>query len=772
MQHTILSSVSYALIPDALFSTDLSSIAYIIDTDMTYEPIYSLSESLSETERARVRSLMRSVHPYISKNLTLPERRSLGDSLRRLMPASERKHDEHGVCNAISTLETIRLFAEKIDADRNILLAILFFPFVDEGLLTVEEVINDWGDDIGGLIKGMQKVIKYSSRNNAVHQDNFRGLLVSLAEDIRVIIIMIVHNLVLMRSINHHPDEAWVRDVAFEANFLYAQLAHRLGLYKIKGELEDLSLKYTNREIYSQIADKLNQTKASREKYIAEFIAPVKERLEAAGLKFDIKGRTKSISSIWAKMKKQKVDINGIYDLFAIRVIIDTPREKEKSDCWLAYSILADMYTANPSRMKDWISIPKSNGYESLHATVMGPGHRWVEVQFRTRRMDLVAEKGLAAHWRYKGVKSDSTDQWMNNIRDILESADSGPMQLMRNLKSDPYGKEVYAFTPKGDLFRLPKGSTVLDFAFQIHSNVGSHCAGAIVNSRHEKINYKIANGDTVEILTSSQQTPKQDWLGIVVTSKARNKIRQSLNESKINKATLGRELLERRAKNRKLELDEALLMKFIKKSGYKFSNDFFADLADEKIDVQRFLSDYCEIAAPASVPESRASAEDFELHTEEQEAPSQEVLIIGEKSIKGLSYKFAKCCAPINGDPVFGFISSDGVVKIHRTDCPNAANIRRRYPYRIIKVDWNGNSSGSRPVTLRIIGNDDIGIVTNITSIISKEKGCTLRNISIDSHDGLFNGYLVIGIEDVSGLNSLIRKIKTVKGVKEVTRS
>ena len=743
------------------------------ETTMKYRLNYSDRQELSREELERIKTLIRAVAPHYRKVFTSDEIVRLRAFIRPLLRSSRQAHDSHGICNVISTLDTLLLFAEKIDPDRNILLAILFYSFVDEGILRPEDVAAEWSDDVAGLLTGMAKVIRFSSKNNAVNQDNFRGLLVSLADDIRVIIIMIVHNLVLMRSINGHPDHQWVLDVAFEANCLYAQLAHRLGLYKIKGELEDLSLKYTNREIYAQIADKLNQTKQSREKYIAEFIAPLKQKLENAGLKFDIKGRTKSISSIWAKMKKQKVDINGIYDLFAIRVIIDTPREREKSDCWLAYSILADMYTANPSRMKDWISIPKSNGYESLHATVMGPANKWVEVQFRTRRMDLVAEKGLAAHWRYKGVKSDSTDQWMTNIRDILESGDAGPMQLMKDMKANIYGKEVYVFTPKGDLFRLPAGATVLDFAFHIHSNVGTQCTGAIVNSRHERINYRISNGDTVEIITSATQSPKQDWLSFVVTSKARNKIRQSLNETKINKAALGKEMLERRAKNRKLEIDEALLMKLIRKSGYKFANDFFADMADEKLDAGRFLSKYTELLRREEEAEmgQHISADEFELHRHTEETPSSEVLVIGEKSIKGLSYRFAKCCNPINGDKVFGFISSDGVVKVHRDDCPNAFNIRSRYPYRIIRVEWNKGTGGGRDVTLRIVGNDDIGIVTNITSIISKESDVILRNISIDSHDGIFQGFLVISIPDTARLTQLIRKIKTIKGVKDITR-
>ncbi|MDE7402467.1 MAG: TGS domain-containing protein, partial [Muribaculaceae bacterium] len=427
-------------------------------------------------------------------------------------------HDEHGLGYAQQTLLNALTFAQMVDPDRNILLTILTMPLITLELTNEEEARELWGEDVSLLHHGLVEADRYGDRNSVSNQENFRGLMLSLAQDIRVIIIMIVRSLVLMRSINNHPDDLWVRNVAFEANCLYAQLGHRLGLYKIKGELEDLSLKYTNREIYTQIAKKLNATKRSRDAYIKAFIDPVKKKLEGAGLKFEIKGRTKSISSIWNKMRKQKVDLPGIYDLFAIRVILDSAPDREKADCWLAYSILADMYTANPARMRDWISIPKSNGYESLHATVMGPENKWVEVQFRTRRMDLVAEKGLAAHWRYKGGKGDGTDQWMNNIRDILETADAGPMQLMKSIQMDPFGKEVFAFTPKGDLFRLSAGATVLDFAFHIHSNVGAKCNGAIVNGQHKRLNYKIQNGDTVEIHTSVLQSPKQEGRNIVTS--------------------------------------------------------------------------------------------------------------------------------------------------------------------------------------------------------------------------------------------------------------
>ena len=724
---------------------------------------------LSIAERRQYFELADQLSKQIKDKFPKDEAKKFKAFARGNLILSQAAHNENGISEALHTLTTAQLFAEAVEPDKNILLAIGLYPFLKEGLTDILSIRKEWGEDIAGLLTGLEAVDRFSNKNNVVNQENFRGLLLALADDIRVIIIMIVRNLALMRMINNHEDENWVRDVAFEANYLYAQLAHRLGLYKIKSELEDLSLKYTNREIYSQIAKKLNATKKERDAYIKAFIDPVKSKLEKAGLTFDIKGRTKSISSIWAKMKKQKVDLPGIYDLFAIRVIIDTPLEKEKSDCWLAYSILADMYTANPARMRDWITIPKSNGYESLHATVLGPDSKWVEVQFRTKRMDLVAEKGLAAHWRYKGVKGDATDQWMNNIRDILESAESGPMQLMKDMKQDAFGKEVFAFTPKGDLFRLPAGATVLDFAFLIHSNVGAHCTGGIVNGQHKKITQKINNGDTVEILTSSSQTPKKDWLNIVVSSKARNKIKQSLNEEIIRKADLGKELFNRRVKNRKVEIEEATLMKYISKTGYKHANDFFADMADGKIDPLRFLSSFLEDTKPKT-DINRVSAEGFQLQ-ENTRGEETEILKIGDKNINGLSYKFAKCCNPVYGDEVFGFISSDGSVKIHRTICPNARNIRERYPYRIIATSWSGTSGDMLPATLKITGKDDIGIVANITSLISKETGVNLRNITVDSNDGMFQGILVVAVSEAKKLNGLVKKLSTVKGVKDIQR-
>ena len=682
------------------------------------------------------------------------------------------RRNKYGINPVIHNIETSISLCENISPDRNMVVAILLYELCKTQYITVDELEKNWGKDVAKLVNGLLKVATLYSRQAAVESDNFRNLLLTFAEDIRVIIIMIVDRLTLMRAINHHPSEKYVQDVAYEANYLYAPLAHRLGLYVIKSELEDLSLKYTNREKFTEIARKLNETKIEREEYIKSFITPVKKKLEESGLVFEIKGRTKSIYSIWNKMRKQKNDIDGIYDLFAIRVIIDSPLNKEKADCWLAYSVIADMYQPNTQRMKDWLTIPKSNGYESLHTTVVGPKNKWVEVQIRTKRMDLVAEKGLAAHWKYKGIKSENNlDAWMNNVRDILEAAETGPMELMKNFKMDVYAKEVFVFTPKGDLYKLPLGATVVDFAFNIHSKLGCQCIGAKVNGKNQKLNYKLNNGDSVEILTSSNQTPKQDWLGFVVTSKARNKIKQTIHEMNNRAAELGKELLQRRLKNRKIEIEEATLMKLIKKLGFKTVTDFYDEIAKETLDVNDVIAQYELLEQKLTTPSYEIrSANGYTLQQDSVDK-SDDVLIIGE-NIKGINYKLAKCCNPIYGDEVFGFISAEGVIKIHKNDCSNANHIRTRYPYRIISTRWSGKIGSQFGATLKIVGFDDIGIVTNITSIISKEKNVLLKSRSIDSNDGLFQGYLCVSISDTQSLEALIKKLKTVKGVKDVQRN
>jgi GTP pyrophosphokinase len=701
-------------------------------------------------------------------------------AVRRLLQANAAtlRRDRFGLHPVLRHMHTAILLAERLSPDRNMALALMLYEYVRTGAVERAQISADWGEDVAHMVDGLLNVATLYSRKAAVETDNFRKLLLTFADDIRVIIIMIVDRLALMQAINHHPDAEAVRHVAAEASYLYAPLAHRLGLYAIKGELEDLAFKYSNREMFTRIARKLNQTKTHREKYIADFIEPVRRRLKAEGLNFEIKGRTKSISSIWNKMKKQKNDLDEIYDLFAIRIILDVPPELEKNQCWLVYSIVTDMYRPNPARMKDWISIPKSNGYESLHITVYGPEERWVEVQIRTRRMDLVAEKGLAAHWRYKGIKSEGgLDTWMNNVRDILEAGADGPLELMKNMRMDVYDKEVFVFTPKGDLYKLPMGATLLDFAFSIHSSVGSHCTGGRVNGKNQRLAYRLRSGDTVEIFTAQSQTPKTDWLNIAVTSKARNKIRVALKELAGRRAELGKELLQRRFKNRKIDIDDPQLSRAIVKAGYKNITDFYTAIADEKLDVNDVIDLYTSFdrTDDTTSGSTHISASEYvmpdPLADAEHTSQSSDILVIGD-NIKGINYRMARCCNPIFGDDVFGFVSSEGVIKIHRNDCPNADNIRRNYPYRLIRTRWSGKNGSQFAATLRIVGQDELGIITNLTSIINKEKNSSLRSISIDSNDGLFQGFVVVGVSDTSVLNQLIKKIKTVKGIKDVQRS
>ena len=729
---------------------------------------------LSFKEKKEFHELLGEFRAKYSSHFDAVEIDSLMGLMAQAKEAGMSPYDPHGLPRAIVTLKTLLLFAEQINPDRNCLAAIALYPLLQDGILDIVGLKKQWGQDVAALLVAMTSVGRFSHQGSSAGYENLRGLMLSLADDIRVIIIMIVHNLAVMREINLHPDEEWVRNVAFEAQYIYSQLAHKLGLYKIKGELEDLSLKYTNREIYKSIAHKLNETKRSRDAYIASFIGPVKKKLEEAGLKFEIKGRTKSISSIWGKMRKQKTDVSGIRDLFAIRVIIDLPGEKGKDACWTAYSIVGDMYPTDEKRMRDWLSFPKENGYESLHATVKGPDDKWVEVQIRTREMDEVAERGLAAHWRYKGGNVSSADRWMNNVRQILEN-EGDAMGQLKMARNDSESREVYAFTPKGQLFKLPPKATVLDFAFLIHTRIGAQCTGAIVNGQHRKINHRLESGDTVEILTSPIQTPRQSWLDIVVTSKARTKIRQSLNEDTLKKAAMGKETFERRVRNRKMEVDEALLNRFIRREGYKHATDFFAAIEEGKVDVGRLLTSICDYQQSAATQETvKVSAGEYRMQPQEEVVETgKSPLLIDGKSISGIEYRISKCCNPVFGDEIFGFFSADGAIKIHKKECPNVRHIAARYPERVVDVAWSGqNTDQSYLSTLRITGSDDLGIINNITSIISKDLGVDMRNLRVDSEDGVFLAVLTVSVRDISQLSSLIRKLEAVKGIKSVVRS
>lgn len=731
----------------------------------------------TDKERKFVISAFRELRIALADDLSYPEIRRIEDIIKGGIAAGKAHRDKYGINPSVRHLNTALLLSRYVGADRNMIIATLLYQICSDDYFSLEDVKAEFGDDVRSIIHGLKNVADLYKKQTTQRDENFSKLMMAFAENIRVIIIMIVDRLALMKAINHHPNQKFVFDIASESLYLYAPLAHRLGLYKIKSELEDMSLKYTNRDLYTQIAHKLNESKQERDKYIAEFIAPIKKKLEDDSFKFEIKGRTKSIYSIWNKMRKQNAELKDIYDLFAIRIIIDTPLKNERSDCWKAFAIVTDMFKPNPSRLKDWISIPKSNGYESLHTTVTGPGQRWVEVQIRTQRMDEIAEKGLAAHFKYKGVKSEkSLDDWMANVRDLLETSGKDTPEIMKKMNMDVYDKEVFIFTPKGDLFRLPLGATILDFAFAIHSKIGCTCIGGKVNGKTHKINYELKNGDTVEVLTSSTQQPKQQWLSIVTTSKAKNKIRQSLNEISNRSAEFAKELLQRRFKNRKIEIEEAILTKVIKRLGYKTATDFYNEISSEKLDIGQIVDNYVALKEKEDETQqiaSSRSAQEFVMQPPAlSSSESSDVVIIGE-GIKGINFKLSKCCMPIQGDDIMGFIASDGAIKIHKRGCPNARHLMNRYPYRTIKAAWSEIVGGNQfAVPLSIIGNDDIGIVNNITSLITKEKSVSLRSIAIDSNDGLFQGRLVVGVNDTVSLNNLIKKITAIKGVKDVRRN
>lgn len=727
----------------------------------------------TEEEKHACEALTKEIHEMLNDTLTGTDVERLRTHIHSEIEARHIERDRFGLNPVLKALMTAKVAVGDIGLRRDSLLAIMLYESVLRGHYDTTLARKDFGEGVATILQGLVRVQELYSKTPVVESENFRNLLLSFAEDMRVVLIMIADRVCLMRQIRDTPNKEAQHEVAEEASYLYAPLAHKLGLYQLKSELEDLSLKYLEHDAYYLIKEKLNATKRSRDAYIERFIGPVSKHLTEAGLKFHIKGRTKSIHSIWQKMKKQKCGVDGIYDIFAIRIILDSPLEKEKMQCWQAYSIVTDMYQPNPKRLRDWISVPKSNGYECLHITVLGPEQKWVEVQIRTERMDEVAEHGLAAHWRYKGVKADGggMEEWLASIRTALEAGDN--LEVMDQFKLDLYEDEVYAFTPKGDLLKFPKGATVLDFAYHIHSRVGDTCVGGKVNGKNVSFRTPLHSGDTVEILTASNQTPKPEWLRILVTSRARAKLRLSLKETRQKQGLYAKELLERRLKNKKLDYDEATVAHLIRKMGFKEQSDFYHQIAEGRLDPTRVLDEYQALVDQSQVKEREAeSAENFEYaHPATTEAKKNDDVLIIDKSLKGIDFSLARCCHPIYGDKVFGFVTVNGGIKIHRADCPNAAEMQRRFGYRIVRAQWSGKGSSHYDITLRVIGNDDIGIVSNITNIISKDEKIVMRSINIDSHDGLFSGNLVVQLDDKSKLNLLIKKLRTVKGVKQVIR-
>lgn len=728
---------------------------------------------LTLEEKKELFGLIRELRKNAEGKLSSSDYRFVRERITDSVKQGKITRDGLGFNPIIIELKTAMLVSQEIGYQREIIISILINRCIQAGTATIEEMKEELGESAVKILENLAQINSIYAKSPTIETENFRKLLLSFTNDMRVILIMIANRLVLLRSLFCSTDDEARKLVAREASKLYIPLAHKLGFYKLKSEMEDLALRYTETEIYAELSRKVEETAASREDYIASFIKPIERQLMMQPhLKYRIKGRTKSINSIWQKMKKQQRPFEQIYDLFAIRIIIDSEPKNEKSECWHVYSIIADMYTPNPHRLRDWLSVPKSNGYESLHTTVMGPEGRWVEVQIRTERMDAVAEHGLAAHWRYKGVKSEQgLDNLLASIRDTLENM--GEEESNDNkFKMELYKDEMFIFSPKGDLFRLSKGATILDFAFSIHTGLGCKCTGALVNGRNVPIRHVLNNGDQVEIITSNSQTPKQAWLNIARTSRARNKIRQALKEISSRQADMGREAVIRKLKNHKIEFDESIMDHLIRKMGYKRLSDFFQKVAEGHIDIADVLKRYQAIQNPESEnAEHTRSAGEFTFVDKESKS-SNDVLVI-ERNLKGVDYKLAKCCAPIFGDEIFGFVTINGGISIHRRDCTNAKQLIERYPYRVIEARWSEVENGGAqfPVSLRIVGHDDIGIVNNITSIISQEKDVIMRGINIESHDTLFSGTLQLLINDRLKLNKLIAKIEGIKGVKQVKR-
>ena len=727
-------------------------------------------------EREQTLTILERLRTAVGNTFSAQDEKLIREDIHHAFINHQISRDVFGLNPILYALQTAEIAVNEIGLRRDGVIAILMQTSVVDGYQTLDDIEKKYGEGVAHIIRGLLRINELYKRNPVIESENFRNLLISFSEDMRVILIMIANRVNMMRQIRDTDQLEAKQRVSEEASYLYAPLAHKLGLYKLKSELEDLSLKYLEHDAYYMIKEKLNATKASRDAYIARFIKPIQEKLDAVGLKYHMKGRTKSIHSIWQKMKKQQCGFEGVYDLFAIRIILDSPRDKEYMLCWQVFALITAMYQPNPKRMRDWLSVPKSNGYESLHTTVLGPENKWVEVQIRTERMDEIAEHGLAAHWRYKGIKSEKggIDEWLANIRSALENNDD--LQLMDQFKMDLKEDEVYVFTPKGDLLNFPKGATVLDFAYYIHSRIGNTCVGGKINGRAVSFRQELHSGDQIEILTQSNQKPRQEWINIVKTSKAKAKIRLAIKETQKKEGLFAKELLERRFKNRKLEIEESIMARTIKKMGYKENSDFYKDIAEEKIDpnsiIEKYIAERDHDLNVTNTTRPAASAAEFEYEnpTEEMMRQNDDVLVIDE-NLKGIDFELAHCCHPIYGDPIFGFVTVSKGIKVHRSDCPNAKELQRRFGYRSVKAKWSGKGTSKYAITLRIFGNDDIGIVSNITNIISYEDKLVMRGINFSSKDGLFSGNITVMIDDASRTEALIKKLSAVKGVKQVMR-
>jgi len=662
-----------------------------------------------------------------------------------------------------------RIAASEIGLGTTSVVCALLHDVVEDTELNIEDMEQMFGEKVASIIDGLTKISGVFDNTSSLQAENFRKMLLTLSDDVRVILIKLADRLHNMRTLGVMRRDKQLR-ISSETLYLYAPLAHRLGLYTIKSELEDLGLKYTEPKVYQLIQKKLKDSKLERQRYISNFTVPVKQALKTEDLKFQVKGRTKSIYSIWNKMQKKHVEFEEVYDLFAIRIILNSPKRKEKADCWRAYSSITDYYKPNPDRLRDWVSTPKANGYESLHTTVMGPKGKWVEVQIRSERMDDIAEKGYAAHWKYKSASSEGAlDQWINRIQELLENPEPDALDFIDDFKMNLFSDEIFVFTPMGELRTLPAGATALDFAYDIHSQIGNQCIGTKVNLRLVPLSHELKSGDQVEVITSKKNKPKEDRLNYVITARAKTKIKASIKAEQKKAAIDGKEILERKMKNLKIHVDSANINKLLVFYGLKDSQDMFYRVAIGNLDLKKLKDFTLEQGKIKSSPNKAKSGKSLEELVKKTRGKSQ-TLVIGEE-LQKIDYKLSPCCNPIPGDDVFGFITISEGIKIHRVNCPNAIQMMSNNAYRIVKARWTNQELLAFLVGLKITGIDDMGLVNNITKIISTDLNVNMRSIGFDSDDGIFEGTIMLYVQDTNHLTGLIDKLKKVEGVKGVDR-
>ncbi|MFZ4262983.1 RelA/SpoT family protein [Sphingobacterium sp. HJSM2_6] len=721
-------------------------------------------EAENKEIRKRYRALLRACKPTLQKG-DKQQIRMAFDLALESHKDMRRKSGEPYIYHPIAVAQ---IAAEEIGLGTTSIVCALLHDVVEDTSITLQDIEEQFGKKVVRIIDGLTKISGIFDPNSSMQAENFRKMLLTLADDVRVILIKLADRLHNMRTMEFMARHKQLK-IASETSYLYAPLAHRLGLYAIKSELEDLSMKFTDPDTYKFIAKKLNEKKAERERFIADFISPVNEILAEEGIHASIFGRPKSIHSIWNKMRKKSIPFEEVYDLFAIRIIIDSEDEKEKTECWKVYSIVTDLYRPNPDRLRDWISSPKANGYESLHTTVMGPKGQWVEVQIRTRRMNEIAEKGFAAHWKYKESNSDNgLDQWIQKVRDILNNPEPNALDFIDDFKMNLFSDEIFIFTPKGTLVQLPNGATALDFAFEIHTDIGATCIGAKVNHKLVPLSHELQNGDQVEIITSSKQSPKEDWLSFVVTAKAKSKIKSSLKEEKRRVAEDGKEILERKLKSLKITYNTENINKISNYFKFPSSQELFYNVAKGTIDI-RNLREFV-----ANERSEDSSQNQFQSHISglvEKINKKDDTILIGDDFQK-VDYTLAPCCNPIPGDDIFGFLTVNDGIKIHRTSCPNASKLMANYGYRILKAKWASLHNTLAFLTgLRIVGIDDVGLVNKITTVISQEFHVNIRSLSISSNEGIFEGDIMVFVNDTDQLDSLIKHLKNINGITGVTR-